>query len=45
MMADTQERAAHAIGVTVQTLNRWETGHRQPSPLSIRAIKLYIEIS
>ncbi len=27
----TQEEFAHAIGVTVSTVNRWENGHIEPS--------------
>lgn len=34
----TQEDFAHAIGVTVSTVNRWENGHREPSRLSVNAM-------
>jgi len=34
----TQEELAHAVGLTVSTLNRWENGHAQPSPLAWRAL-------
>ncbi len=29
----TQEEFAHALHVTVSTINRWENGHADPSPL------------
>jgi DNA-binding transcriptional regulator YiaG len=35
----TQEEFAHAIGVTVSTVNRWENGHIEPSRLARRAIE------
>ncbi len=34
----TQEELAHAIGVTVSTLNRWENGHIAPSRLARNAL-------
>jgi putative transcriptional regulator len=34
----TQEEFAHAIGVTVSTVNRWENGHIEPSRLARKAI-------
>jgi putative transcriptional regulator len=34
----TQEEFAHAIGVTVSTVNRWENGHIEPSRLARRAM-------
>jgi len=34
----TQEEFAHAIAVTVSTVNRWENGHAKPSKLAWRAI-------
>ena len=30
----TQEEFAHALGITVSTVNRWENGHSQPSKLA-----------
>ncbi len=36
----TQEEFAHAIGVTVTTVNRWENGHRKPSRLARKAIEV-----
>lgn len=30
----TQEQFAHACGVTVSTVNRWENDHAKPSPLA-----------
>jgi DNA-binding transcriptional regulator YiaG len=35
----TQEEFAHAIAVTVSTVNRWENGHANPSKLAWRAIQ------
>lgn len=32
----TQEKFAHEIGVTVSSVNSWETGKREPSPLACR---------
>lgn len=38
----TQEEFAHAIGVTVSTVNRWENGHVEPSRLARKAIELLV---
>ena len=35
----TQEEFAHAIQVTVSTVNRWENTHAQPSRLAWRAVR------
>ena len=35
----TQAEFAHAIGVTVSTVNRWENGHIEPSRLARKAIE------
>lgn len=35
----TQEEFAHAIGVTVSTVNRWENGHILPSRLARKAME------
>ena len=37
----TQEQFARDIGVSFSTLNRWERGHRSPSPLAKQTIKTY----
>jgi putative transcriptional regulator len=34
----TQEEFAHAVGVTVSTVNRWENGHIEPSRLARKAM-------
>lgn len=38
-MSMTQEEFAHAIGVTVSTVNRWENGHIEPSRLARKAMQ------
>jgi putative transcriptional regulator len=38
-MKMTQEEFAHAIGVTVSTVNRWENGHIEPSRLARKAME------
>lgn len=35
----TQEEFAHAIAVTVSTVNRWENSHAEPSKLAWKAIR------
>jgi len=35
----TQEEFAHAVGVTVSTVNRWENGHIEPSRLARKAME------
>jgi transcriptional regulator with XRE-family HTH domain len=35
----TQEQFAARIGVTFSTVNRWENGQSEPSPLAIRRIE------
>lgn len=35
----TQEDFAHALGVTVSTVNRWENSHATPSKLALRALQ------
>ena len=35
----TQEEFAHAIAVTVSTVNRWENAHAEPSRLAWRAVE------
>jgi DNA-binding transcriptional regulator YiaG len=39
----TQEEFAHAIGVTVSTVNRWENGHITPSRLARRAMESLLQ--
>lgn len=34
----TQEEFAHALGITVSTVNRWENSHSAPSKLARSAI-------
>ena len=35
----TQEGFAHAVGVTVSTVNRWEKAHSEPNKLAWKAIR------
>ncbi|MEB3281730.1 MAG: helix-turn-helix transcriptional regulator [Lyngbya sp.] len=35
----SQEKLAAQLGVSFQTVNRWERGHTQPSQLALHAIK------
>lgn len=35
----TQEQFATVLGVISSTLNRWENGHMQPSPLALKQIQ------
>ncbi len=35
----TQEQFAAKVGVTFSTVNRWEAGRNQPSPLAWREIE------
>jgi DNA-binding transcriptional regulator YiaG len=35
----TQETFAHALDVTVSTVNRWENAHSAPSNLAWRAVR------
>lgn len=38
----SQEEFAATLGVAFSTINRWENGHIQPSPLAIRQLKTMI---
>lgn len=40
----TQEKLASLLGVTCLTVNRWENGRTQPSPLAIKQIEKLIFI-
>lgn len=35
----SQEQFAATLGVAYSTINRWENGHIQPSPLALKQIK------
>lgn len=35
----SQEQFAATLGVAFSTINRWENGHMQPSPLALKQIK------
>lgn len=35
----SQEQFAVTLGVAFSTINRWENGHMQPSPLALKQIK------
>ncbi|MGH2414111.1 MAG: helix-turn-helix transcriptional regulator [Microcystaceae cyanobacterium] len=39
----TQEQLASVLGVAYGTINRWENGHIQPSPLALRQIRSVLE--
>ena len=39
----TQEEFAHALGITVSTVNRWENGHSEPSKLARATIQRFTE--
>lgn len=38
----SQEQFAETLGVAFSTINRWENGHMQPSPLALKQIKLML---
>lgn len=38
----TQTQLAGALGVSYETINRWENGHIQPSPLAMKQIQLFV---
>ncbi len=42
-MGLTQEQFAAFLGVVYPTVNRWENGHAQPSPMAIKLIKAKLE--
>ncbi|HEY9620204.1 MAG TPA: helix-turn-helix transcriptional regulator [Crinalium sp.] len=35
----SQEQFAETLGVAFSTINRWENGHMQPSPLALKQVK------
>ena len=39
----TQEQFAALLGVVYPTVNRWENGHAQPSPLAMKLIEQKLE--
>lgn len=43
LTALTQEQFAALLGVTYSTINRWENGRMQPSPLALRQIRFVLE--
>ncbi|OYE02801.1 helix-turn-helix domain-containing protein [Nostoc sp. 'Peltigera membranacea cyanobiont' 232] len=41
----TQEQFAAVLGVTFPTVNRWENGRNQPSPIAMKQIeKMLLEV-
>lgn len=38
----TQAQLAEALGVSYETINRWENKHIQPSPLALRQIRTLV---
>nr|WP_088889368.1 helix-turn-helix transcriptional regulator [Leptolyngbya ohadii] len=43
LMQLTQTQLAQELGVTYETVNRWENGHIQPSPLALKQIRSAID--
>ncbi|MEA5578680.1 helix-turn-helix transcriptional regulator [Anabaena sp. UHCC 0451] len=39
----TQEQFAASLGVTYGTINRWENGRSQPSPIAMKLVKQKLE--
>ncbi len=39
----TQAQVAETLGVAYVTINRWENGHIQPSPLAIKQFRALID--
>ncbi len=39
----TQEQFAALLGVVYPTVNRWENGHAQPSPLALQQIQRMLQ--
>jgi putative transcriptional regulator len=39
----TQEQLAGELGVTFPTVNRWENGHNQPSPMALKQIQTKLQ--
>ncbi len=39
----TQEQFASYLGVTYSTVNRWENGRAQPSPLAMKLVEQKLE--
>lgn len=42
LMGLSQGQFATALGVAFSTINRWENGHIQPSPLALKQIKVML---
>ncbi|MBB3205517.1 DNA-binding transcriptional regulator YiaG [Rhodopirellula rubra] len=38
----SQEKFAAKLGVTFSSVNRWENGHRKPSPLAMKQIEILV---
>lgn len=39
----TQQQLSVELGVVTPTVNRWENGHSQPSPMAFKQIELKIQ--
>lgn len=39
----TQEQFAAVLGVVCPTVNRWENGHAQPSPLALKQVERMLQ--
>lgn len=43
LLGHTQEQFAAVLGVSFSTLNRWENGHMQPSPLALKQVQSVLD--
>ena len=39
----TQQKMSNELLVVTSTVNRWENGHSQPSPMALRLIEIKLE--
>lgn len=43
LVSHTQEQFSAVLGVSFSTLNRWENGRMQPSPLALKQVESVLE--